>query len=725
MKNIYKTEKPAHLLRVFVIFSILSLIAILFIVNLGIHKILIQNHINEAEHDATGISQAIFEDDRAILTSDLEGEVTLNIKPEDFPEVDKSMLHFLNPLNIVKIKVFSKDGEIIYSTDHTIIGQIDANNEKLNRALNGEIVSKLEKKEEVWDTTGEQRFDIDVVETYLPVRDENQKIIGSFEVYLDISRYQEGTKKALRLSMTVVAVVLVLVFGFLFFIMRRGTNELIENEEMLKESEKKYEDLYENAPDMFLSVDAKTTKIIQCNQTLATALDYTKKEIIGRPVFDMYHPDSLESARKAFKSFVETGEVHNTEIQLKRKDGSKIDGNLNASSVRDKQGNILYSRSVLRDVTKRKQAEINLREEKNKFQSVVEAMTSGLTVQDKNFNIIYQNKILQETFGGIGEKCYKIYEGNEQICKGCPVEKAFKDGNAHTSERMVKMPSGEIGYWENTANIIKNGDGEIIACLEIANNITHRKKAEKKLTDAYQKLKETQEQLIQSGKMAAMGQLSAGISHELNQPLTGIKGFAQTVLMEMDENNPFKKDLQRIVEQADRMDKIIKHVRFFARKSDFRMKEIDINQPIEDSLTFLTQQLKTHNILINKSLGKNLPMIEGDSNQLEQVFINLITNARDAIDSLKSPDGGEITIQSALSKDKKNIEITFKDTGCGVSRENLNSIFNPFYTTKSPDGGMGLGLSIVYRIIEDHKGSIEVDSKEGRGTTLSIMLPIA
>ena len=259
---------------------------------------------------------------------------------------------------------------------------------------------------------------------------------------------------------------------------------------------------------------------------------------------------------------------------------------------------------------------------------------------------------------------------------------------------------------------------------ELNEEIIRRKNMQEALKDTYQKLKETQEQLIQSDKMAAMGQLAAGISHELNQPLTGIKGFAQVALTDLDKKSPLKKDIERIVEQADRMAKIIQHVRLFARKSDFKPTELNINKPIEDSFILLTQQLKTHNIRINKSLGKNLPMIEGDSNQLEQVFINLITNARDAIDSLKSPDGGEITIQSALSKDKKHIEVIFKDTGCGVSKENLNSLFNPFFTTKSPDCGIGLGLSIVYRIIESHKGSIEVDSEESRGTIFKITLPV-
>jgi signal transduction histidine kinase len=221
-----------------------------------------------------------------------------------------------------------------------------------------------------------------------------------------------------------------------------------------------------------------------------------------------------------------------------------------------------------------------------------------------------------------------------------------------------------------------------------------------------------------------MGQLAAGISHELNQPLTGIKGFAQAVLMDLEEKSPIREDLKRIVEQSDRIDAIIRNVRLFARKSDFKMKELKVNQPIEDSLVLLGEQLRVHNIRLNKSLNSGLPKIEADPNQLQQVFLNLITNARDAIDSLNRPEGGELTIKSSLSQDKANIEIIFQDNGCGISNENQSNLFNPFFTTKSPGGGMGLGLAIAYRIIEDHKGRIEVKSQEGKGTTFKIILPV-
>jgi len=283
------------------------------------------------------------------------------------------------------------------------------------------------------------------------------------------------------------------------------------------------------------------------------------------------------------------------------------------------------------------------------------------------------------------------------------------------------------------------GEGPIAGCPEfkkkgkhceklqgvvvVARDITESKQAEEKLNVAYQELQQAQQELIQASKMAAMGQLAAGISHELNQPLTGIKGFTQAVLADLEKESPFRSDLNKIVEQADRIDTIIKNVRFFARKSDFNMVETDINQVISESLMLLSQQLKVHNIRVIMELGSGIPKMQGDPNQLQQAFINIINNARDAILSLNRPEGGEIRIRTALAQDKKHIQIIFQDTGGGIPEENLENMFTPFFTTKSPDKGMGLGLSITYRIIENHQGKIDFKTKVDEGTTFWIVLP--
>jgi PAS domain S-box-containing protein len=349
-----------------------------------------------------------------------------------------------------------------------------------------------------------------------------------------------------------------------------------------------------------------------------------------------------------------------------------------------------------------------------------------ISIHDRDYKIVRVNKAFADVFKTspdevIGKTCYEVVHCQKEPWPVCPHKQALETGQPVRQEFF----ESHLGiYLEVSASPIFNEEGKVVATVHIAKDITTRKKAEQELQSAYQKLQETQQQLIQSAKMAATGQLVAGVSHELNQPLTGIKGFAQALLMDSEENSPARADLKKIVEQADRMDNIIKNLRLFARKSEFKAEELDINKPIQDALMLLSQQLKVHNIRLNTSFGENLPKTQGDPNQLQQVFLNLITNARDAIDSLKHPDGGELMIKTALSEDSKYVEITFEDTGCGIPPEDLENIFNPFFTTKFSLGGIGLGLSITYGIIEEHRGKIEVKSQEGKGTTFKIILPV-
>ena len=225
-KNILKGKNPSQVLRIYTIFTLVSTIGIIFLAYFGICQIYVKEHIKEAEHDAIGISDVIFQHDTEMLfTSVSNGEKNFHVDPKDFARVDEFMVSFLHPLNIVKIKIFSRDRKIVYSTDHKIIGRIDSGNAKLNRALGGEVVSIMEKKDKVWDIAGEQRFDIDLVESYVPVKDEKGKIIGSFELYIDISRYQDSLRRALKMSLMFASIFIFIVFGIFYILFRKSMSE--------------------------------------------------------------------------------------------------------------------------------------------------------------------------------------------------------------------------------------------------------------------------------------------------------------------------------------------------------------------------------------------------------------------------------------------------------------------------------------------------------------------
>ncbi|MBF0486652.1 MAG: hypothetical protein HQK98_00690 [Nitrospirae bacterium] len=239
-------------------------------------------------------------------------------------------------------------------------------------------------------------------------------------------------------------------------------------------------------------------------------------------------------------------------------------------------------------------------------------------------------------------------------------------------------------------------------------------------------LKEATAQLIQSAKLSALGELTAGIAHELNQPLNGIKIVCQSVLKDIQKGRHDQEelvtDLSDIVKQVDKMAAIIDHMRVFTRRTEAMNTEIlDINSVVEEPFKLLDQQLKNIGIIITKNLAPELPKIKGDVIRLEQVFINLITNARNA---MRDDQKGEkrLTISTyPLAAGKVVIEIG--DTGAGVPDNIKDKIFQPFFTTNAPGKGTGLGLSVSKKIIEEHDGIISVESTVGKGTIFRVMLP--
>ncbi len=217
---------PRRLLKLFTVVSAASVVVIIVYVSFGISAIITKKNIETAELDAVAITKALYELERDVLYgTDASGRGSVQVSKEHFAVLDERMRFFLAPMNIIKIKVFSRDKVIVYSTDQSIIGQANPDNAKLSEAMNGTVVSNLGRKDEIRDLAGEQRMDVDIVEAYLPLRD-GDEIIGSFEVYLDITRRQDQVRDTVFASVVVISSVLILVFGLLYLFMRRGTTEL-------------------------------------------------------------------------------------------------------------------------------------------------------------------------------------------------------------------------------------------------------------------------------------------------------------------------------------------------------------------------------------------------------------------------------------------------------------------------------------------------------------------
>jgi two-component system NtrC family sensor kinase len=231
-------------------------------------------------------------------------------------------------------------------------------------------------------------------------------------------------------------------------------------------------------------------------------------------------------------------------------------------------------------------------------------------------------------------------------------------------------------------------------------------------------LQHTQQELLQKEKLASMGQLAAGIAHEINNPLGTILLFSDVMYKEAEKDDPRRDDLNMIISETKRCQLIVANLLNFARQQDVLAQQTDVHLLMDKMIKGFEQQPTFKDIEVIREYSPDLPLIQADPGQLQQVFINLITNAAEAME-----DEGTLTI-STRSVDDQNVEIKFTDSGSGIPKEDLHKIFAPFYTTKVLGKGTGLGLSIVYGIIKMHRGQITVQSKIWEGTTFTITLPV-
>lgn len=272
---------------------------------------------------------------------------------------------------------------------------------------------------------------------------------------------------------------------------------------------------------------------------------------------------------------------------------------------------------------------------------------------------------------------------------------------------------------------IDNLNEEVILAEE--NCLKTRKAAEMEKELLSAAAKEHEDQLIHSSRLAELGEMAAAMAHELNQPLTGIKNYARNAIYMLEEKEGTEEDirdnLQQISRQVDRSTKIINQLRELARKTEYDFTLVNINEVVKESLEFLDPHLKLSGVAVECELAEYLPPVRGDKVRLEQVFLNILTNARQALEGC----GERLLRISTFFEDKESflVNVIIRDTGCGFKQQNADKLFAPFYTTKNPGQGTGLGLSISLSIIKSHQGSIEATGEVGRGACFTIKIPRA
>jgi two-component system NtrC family sensor kinase len=289
-----------------------------------------------------------------------------------------------------------------------------------------------------------------------------------------------------------------------------------------------------------------------------------------------------------------------------------------------------------------------------------------------------------------------------------------------------KVAEGDLTYrvtskTEDEVGQLADSFNEMTAELEKATRgyETLTRTLEDKVRERTKQLEEAQDQLIQTEKLSSLGKLAAGIAHEINNPLTSILINSHLLAERLEGREDLEENLKLVIEETTRCGGIVRGLLEFSRQTPPEKRPADINKVVEETMLLVRSNVLARNVKIERHLQSSLPSIMVDANKMKQVFTNIILNAIDAM-----PDGGDLDVTTRLSREGSTVEIGFRDTGIGMSKDALDKIFDPFFTTKGVKG-TGLGLSISYGIVEQHGGSIAVDSEPGEGTTVVVRLPVS
>jgi two-component system, NtrC family, sensor kinase len=372
-----------------------------------------------------------------------------------------------------------------------------------------------------------------------------------------------------------------------------------------------------------------------------------------------------------------------------------------------------------RDVTRRINVEEQLRRRNAFYNSVIENSVDGIIAADMKGNIILFNRSAQQLLGYTEEEARTSIHTTKLYPKGVAQEimrklrsEEFGGKGRCIKHRLIGLSkSGEEIPLSLSGSIIYDHDEIEQASFGIFTDLRQYEEMEKRL-------KEKQMELIQTEKMASLGKLAAGVAHEINNPLSGVLIYANLVLEELDEKNEVREDMERIIHETRRCKDIVRELLDFARQDESCCESGHANRIIEGAIQLLRNQAIFQNLNIELDLMPRLPPISGTATRLNQVILNLVLNAAEAMEGQ-----GTLRFVTRSVDNNSKIQIKIADTGCGIPPEIQSKIFDPFFTTKEIGKGTGLGLSICYRIMRDCGGTIEVESKSGEGTTFILELP--
>ncbi len=390
---------------------------------------------------------------------------------------------------------------------------------------------------------------------------------------------------------------------------------------------------------------------------------------------------------------------------------------------------------MLKEIEERKKVEAALRESEEKFRKIFENSAVAIMFADADERLVSWNKFTEDLLGMTpddlnGKTLQSLYPAKEwEKIRALNVRKV---GMAEHCETAILLKNGELLDVDISLSVLKDAAGNVTGSIGIARDISERKQSEsriqKKVNETVEKLMQAEYHLIQTEKMNALGELTASIAHELNQPLNVTKIISQSILRDIEKGRfsaeDAQKDLPEIVKQMNKMAEIIVHMRNFARGMANAREVQDLRTVVGNALVLMRQQFSNHQIELLESHSPEAPQVKIDPIQIEQVCMNLLNNARYAVEKAPKKEGMRVTIKTYFAPDKKHVVLEVSDNGQGIPEAAKPMIFQSFFTTKEPGKGTGLGLSVCRKIVEDHQGRVEFDSREGEGATFRVFLPM-
>jgi PAS domain S-box-containing protein len=495
-----------------------------------------------------------------------------------------------------------------------------------------------------------------------------------------------------------------------------GRLQMIED---LRRSEERYRTVLDEMEEAYYELDI-AGNLTFFNDALIRKAGTPREELMGLGFKDYIPAQDVGRVFKAFNQVYKTGKpIKGIPLQAIRKDGSIMSSEESILPLKNKAGEVTGFRGVSHDVTERLQMMEALRRSEERYRTMLDEMEEAYYEVDLQGNFTFFSDALCRQLGysrdeimGMSYKTYIPPENGKKVFE--VYNKVYQTGEPHKSfaSSQIKKDGTRV-YTEDSIFAMRDEGGKIIGFRGISRDVTERKRAE-------EERKQLEQKAQFSSRLASVGELASGVAHEINNPLTAVIGYAHLLLGRADIPADIRRDIEVINEGAQRVAGIIKKLLVFARQARPERTYVDVNEIINTTLELRAYSLQSHNIKVILQLDPDLPMTVADPGQLQQVFLNLIMNAETEVKSIHG--GGKLAIKTERTGD--TLRISFKDNGLGIAKENLERIFNPFFTTRKVGQGTGLGLSVCHGIVSEHKGKIWVESQLGKGATFVVELPI-